>query len=220
MVSVRDVLALWDIALRLPLQFDRDRLTADLDAMDPAWWSVHRGPYHDGKWEMIALRAPNGDQHNQTSRGGAFADTEAAARCRYLHEVLSAFPAEWNRVRYLRLRAGGHILRHSDPMRDIDPRLIRIHVPVRTNPAVEFRVDDRLVTMREGDSWFVDVRFPHEVINRGDSDRVHLVIDLLRNEAVDAIAARGDSIGRARLSGYMLKQSLPGRVRRWAGIGN
>jgi hypothetical protein len=220
MPSLHDLFVTRDIALRLPLRFDAARLSGDLAEMDESWWSLHKGPYHDGRWEMISLRAPGGDMLNQTSRGGAFADTIAGRRCRYLQEVLSQFPAELNRVRYMRLRAGGHVMPHSDPMHTIDPSLVRIHVPVVTNPAVVFRVAGERIVMGEGEAWYVDVRFRHEVRNEGASDRIHLVIDLLRNDAVDEMLRNGDSSGRRRLTGYLLKHTLPGRVKRWAGIGN
>ncbi len=220
MPSVHDLLHRWDIALRLPLCFDAARLAEDLARMDPRWWSVHSGPYHDGKWEMIALLAPGGNPSNQTSRGGSFAQTPAALLCAYLPEVLARFPAELNRVRFLRLKSGGHIHRHSDPIESIDPRLVRIHVPVTTNAGVDFRVRGTRIEMHEGEAWFVDVRFPHEVINGGATDRVHLVIDMRRTDALDQLVASGESSGKGLLSGYLMKHSLPGRVKRWLRIGN
>lgn len=220
MPSLRQVFARRDFALRLPLRFDEARLCDDLSRMDPGWWSVHRGSYHDGGWEMIALHSPGGSMLNQTSRGEAFAFTPAASRCSYLADVLRAFPAELNRVRFMRLRAGAHILPHSDPMHTIDERLIRIHVPVVTNPEVSFRVAGTRVVMSPGEAWFVDVRFRHEVHNGGSTDRTHLVIDLLRNPALDSLLDGAQSSGRGRLTGYYLKHALPARVKRPAGIGN
>jgi hypothetical protein len=32
--------------------------------------------------------------------------------------------------------------------------------------------------MQEGECWYLDTRKPHEAINGGDTDRVHLVIDV------------------------------------------
>ena len=220
MPSVRNLITAWDIALRLPVRFDAARLVRDVQQMDPAWWDVHRGPYHDGKWDVIALRAPGGDAANQTSRGGAFADTEAAGRCSYLREVVASFPGDLNRVRYMRLRAGGHIQRHSDPIENIDPRLIRIHVPVVTNPAVRFVVAGSVISMAAGEAWYVDIRFPHEVVNGGTTDRVHLVIDVLRNPEISRMVESGASAGKGYLTTYFLKHALPRRVQRWAGIGN
>ena len=220
MPSAHELFASWPIACRLPLRFDAEHLAADLAAMRSEWWSVHRGPYHDGSWEMIPLLAPNGDLKNQTTKGGAFERTAAGAACRSLDEVLSRFPAKLNRVRFLRLRAGGRILPHSDPMADVDPNLIRIHIPVQTNSQVLFRVHGLRVEMREGEAWFVDVRFRHEVFNGGDSHRVHLVVDLIRNAAIEELMARSEAVGRARLTSYLLKHSLPPRIKRWARIGN
>jgi len=91
---------------------------------------------------------------------------------------------------------------------------------VVTNREVAFHVDGRRVEMREGETWFVDIRFEHEVVNRGASDRVHLVIDMVRNDAICRLVAGAESAGKGRLGGYLLKHSLPMRVKRWAGIGN
>ena len=67
MATLEDFVKPKDVALRLPLSFDPDRLVADLDRMEPRWWHAHLGPYHDGNWEAIALWAPNGD-HTRSHR--------------------------------------------------------------------------------------------------------------------------------------------------------
>src|SRR5579862_3808904 len=177
------------VALRLPLSFDPDRLAADLDRMEPHWWHAHLGPYHDGGWQAIGLWAPNGDRNCQISSGGAFAATEALARCSYVGEVIDRFPGRKNRVRFLKLRAGGQIFLHSDPLHTIETGIVRIHVPVRTSPAIAFLVHGRRLTMQPGESWYVDVRFKHSVSNPGSADRVHLVIDVVPNPGLSALFA-------------------------------
>jgi quercetin dioxygenase-like cupin family protein len=207
-------------ARQLAESFSAERLQADLAGVDPAWWGRHLGPYHDGAWESISLWAPRGDLREQRSLGGAFGPTQALKACPYVAEVLARFPGEKNRVRFMRLRAGGHILRHSDPLHQIDPKLIRVHVPVVTSPAVRFLVNDRRVVMQPGEVWHVDVRFPHEVHNEGDVDRVHLVIDLVANAELRARLAKARSLGRGFLTGYYVRHSLPAWAReRWK-IGN
>ena len=52
------------------------------------------------------------------------------------------------------------------------------------------------------------MRFPHEVHNAGEANRVHLVMDLLRNESLDALLQRADCIGRGRLFGYYARHWL------------
>ena len=86
--------------------------------------------------------------------------------------IATSFGARMSRVRLMRLRAGGRILRHRDPLQDIARGLVRLHVPVTTNPGVRFLVNERRITMQPGETWHIDVRFPHEVHNAGDEDRV------------------------------------------------
>ena len=208
------------LARKLDLAFSADRLQADLRQIDDAWWGTHLGPYHDGGWQSVALWAPRGDRREQRSQGGAFAATEALKRCPYFAEVMAAFACDKNRVRLMRLKAGSHILRHSDPLHQIDPDLVRIHVPVVTSPAVKFWVNDRLIVMRPGEAWHVDVRFPHEVHNQGDADRVHLVLDLVASAGTASLLRGAETIGRGFLTGYFVRHSLPDRLRRALKVGN
>ena len=209
-----------DVALRLSPRFDPARLASDLARMDESWWQKHLSNYHDGNWQSVSLFAPGGKRSNQLSKGGAFADTEALKRCEYLPEVIDSLPGRKNRIRFLRLRAGGEIFPHSDPVHQIDRSLVRIHVPVRTNPSVEFLVHGVRLQMNPGEAWLVDVRFKHSVRNLGDTDRVHLVIDIVANDALRAMMQSAQSAGKAMLTPYFLKHALPRRLIRWLEIGN
>jgi quercetin dioxygenase-like cupin family protein len=207
-------------ARRLALTFDADRLATDLERFDERWWNRHAGPYHDGAWESVSLWAPRGDPFEQRSFGGVFAATPALALAPGIRQVLDQFSCERNRIRLMRLRPGGRILRHSDPLHTIDPRLVRLHVPVVTNPDVFFLVNDERVEMRPGEAWHVDVRFPHAVENRGSSTRVHLVMDLVRDPGLDQLLAAGVPVGHGRLLGYYAVHCLPTSLRRAWGLGN
>jgi hypothetical protein len=209
-----------DLALRFSHRFDAARLASDLARMDDSWWENHLSDYHDGNWQSISLFAPGGRRSNQFSIGGGFAATEALLRCDYVPEVIDSIPGRKSRIRFLRLRAGGEIFLHSDPLHHIDPALIRIHVPVQTNPSVAFYVRGVRLQMLPGETWFVDVRFKHSVRNAGDTDRVHLVIDVVANPEIRAMMDGADSVGQGLLSVYFLKHSLPKRLVRWLKIGN
>ena len=217
---IRNLYQQKDIALRLAPRFDGARLAGDLARMDPAWWQNHLSDYHDGNWQSISLFAPGGARDNQFSFGGEFAPTEALARGTYIPEVIAGLPGRKNRVRLLRLRAGGRIYVHSDPLHQIARDLVRVHVPILTSAAVDFRVHEVPVRMQPGETWFVDVRFRHAVHNAGDGDRVHLVVDLVANDELRALMAGAESMGRGYLTGYFLKHALGRRVTRLLGIGN
>ncbi len=207
-------------ARRLKLSFDPERLQRDLDRFGDEWWHRHAGPYHDGAWESLSLWSPRGDPFEQRSQGGEFAGTPALAAAPALREVLDAFRQERNRIRLMRLRPGGHILRHSDPLHTIDPRLVRVHIPIVTSDQVFFMVNDERVEMHPGETWHVDVRFPHEVSNRGSVTRVHLVMDLVRDASLDQMLDAASPTGYGWLAGYYARHALPDRLRRAWGLGN
>lgn len=209
--QITSLFALYHIARRLPLAFDAGRLDADLERIDSGWWGAHEGPYHEGGWESVSLWAPRGDRQEQRSTGGDFGPTEALDRCPYTRNVLDELPAEKNRVRFMRLRAGTRILRHSDPIEQISADLLRVHIPIRTSPDVHFLVNDVSLVMRPGEVWHVDVRFPHEVHNAGTTDRIHLVVDLIGSAATAALLEQGESFGQGRLTEYFLGGRLPRR---------
>lgn len=219
-MRIRDLYAPKDLALRLAPRFDAARLAADLALMPESWWENHLSDYHDGNWQSISLHAPGGVRGNQLSHGAEFAPTEALGRCSYLPEVIASLPGRKNRVRLLRLRAGGEIYPHSDPMHRIDPALVRLHIPVQTNPGVRFHVNGVRLEMAPGETWYVDVRFRHSVKNAGEADRVHLVLDIIADQSVRALMAGAESMGKGYLSGYFIKHALPRRVVGWLGMGN
>lgn len=202
------VFARHEVARKLPLSFQPERLCEELQKIEEGWWRRHLGPYHDGGWEAVALWAPGGNLFEQTSRGRPFAATPALERSSYFQEVLATFRCEKSRVRLMRLNPGGHIFRHSDPIETISRGLLRVHVPVTTNERVRFTINDGLLAMKPGEVWTVDVRFTHEVVNDGGTPRVHLVIDLLKNQEIEWLLQHSSSIGASYLTGYFLKQSV------------
>jgi hypothetical protein len=205
----------------LALCFDPERLRRDLERVDGTLWRLHEGPYHDGGWESVSLWAPGGDPGNQRTLGGALAATPVLESCHYFREVIDAFPLGRSRVRLMRLRPGAHIRRHYDPVEQVAAGLLRLHVPITTSDEVHFELCGHRLRMRPGEVWHLDVRFRHEVRNRSSRDRVHLVLDLVPIEGAGAgLLAGADVVAREWLTGYVLLQWLPGRIRSRMGLAN
>ncbi len=180
---------------RLPLQFDPARLQADLARLEASDWTEHfvRQNY-DGRWSVLPLRAPEGAAHPIqmiTSHPGVetYVDTPFLADAPYLQEVLAAFACPLEAVRLMRLAAGSVIKEHRDPDLDVEAGTVRLHVPVVTNPGVEFMLNGEPVAMAEGECWYLRLSDPHRVSNRGATDRVHLVLDARVNDWVRALLA-------------------------------
>jgi hypothetical protein len=186
------------IGLRFPFRFDIDRLHGDLARILPQDWSAHYNERdYGGAWRGVALRSHSGsggDLHAMAG-GGDFADTALLDRCAYFREVLSAFRCPLKSVRLLSLAPQSFIREHSDHALGYEDGEIRIHVPIQTNPGVEFYVAGERLLLEEGASYFVNVNLPHRVNNRGAADRVHLVIDAEVNEWVCALFRQGDAEG-------------------------
>jgi hypothetical protein len=54
----------------------------------------------------------------------------------------------------------------------------RIHIPIITNPDCIFTVGKNALNMKEGEIWEMNNdKQEHSVVNNGDEDRIHLIID-------------------------------------------
>lgn len=181
--------------LKLPLAFDAERLRHDLAALAAAPWTPHFVPQnYDGDWSVIALRAPLGTAGQHPIRmiysdpaATQFEDTPFLAPCPYFREVAFAFGPEPRATRLMRLAPGSTIKEHTDGDLAAETGMARIHVPVVTSPDVEFEVNRRRVDMAPGEAWYLRLSDPHRVANRGTTDRVHLVIDLPVDAALERL---------------------------------
>lgn len=173
--------------IKLPIEFDTERLLADVRRFAPEEWIPHfnTGIYR-GDWSGIALRAANGAhvQLYPDPTATDFIDTPLMARCEYIPDVLTAFDCEKTTVRFLKLAAGAEIGRHRDYELAVEDGEVRIHIPVCTNPDVEFILEEKRVDMKEGEAWYLNFNCFHSVRNLGSTDRIHLVMDCVVNEAL------------------------------------
>jgi hypothetical protein len=173
--------------LRLPMDFDPVRLACDLAVAAGSGWIGHfvRETY-DGEWDVIPLRAPLGARRPAAMTlvnpmTEHFEDTPILTACPYFRDVLRCFQTTLRAVRLMRLAPGSVIKEHVDQFLDIEDGTVRLHIPVITNPDVDFRINGSRIEMAPGTAWYIGVGNPHSVVNRGATDRVHLVIDAVLN---------------------------------------
>jgi hypothetical protein len=77
----------------------------------------------------------------------------------------------------MRLTPGSRIKEHTDLELSFEDGVVRIHIPVITNPDVEFYLNGAHVTLAAGTAWYLRLSDRHSVFNGGNADRVHMVID-------------------------------------------
>jgi quercetin dioxygenase-like cupin family protein len=168
-------------ALRLPLSFDPLRLQTDLSTVRPEQWQAHFNTrIYEGGWSVVPLRAVAGSPipcfSDPTARDG-YADTEVLRGCPYFREVLASFRCPLLSVRLLRLEAGAVIKEHKDYNLSLEDEDLRLHVVVKTNPEVRFRIGGQDWRWREGECWYGNFNLPHSIVNGGSEARVHLILD-------------------------------------------
>jgi hypothetical protein len=169
--------------VQLPLAFDPARLAADLARLESEDWIAHFVQQnYEGDWSALPLRAHVGATHPiqmiySPPNATEFADTPLLGRTPYFREVLAAFACPVTCVRLMRLTPGSVIREHMDNDLAAEEGWARIHVPVTSNPGVEFFLNGTPVPMLPGEAWYLRLADPHRAANRGDADRVHLVID-------------------------------------------
>lgn len=170
--------------VKLPLHFDPQALKKDLAKLEHVEWIDHFVEQnYEGSWAVIPLRGPRNAEHPvmmiySDPTCTEFANTPFLDACPYFQEVLATFQCSVNAARLMRLTAGSKIKTHSDFDLSLEDGMARLHVPIATNEFVDFRLNDRRVEMNEGECWYLRLSDPHSVVNRGETDRVHLVIDV------------------------------------------
>src|SRR3979490_242597 len=97
--------------LRLPFDFDPQRLQADLhSALAESWPPHYNRHYCDRDWSGLALRAVKGAvdplHSNEQHSPDSFVNAPVLDRCEYFREALATFQCPLKAARLLRLKAG------------------------------------------------------------------------------------------------------------------
>ncbi len=183
---------------KLPFRLDPQALQKDLAGLEHVDWIDHFVEQnYEGSWTVIPLRGPRNAVHPVMmiySDPGCtdFADTPYLDACPYFQEVLESLLCPVNAVRLMRLEPGSRIKEHADHDLSLEDGNARLHIPVTTHSQVEFCLNGRSVVMNEGECWYLRLSDPHSVTNRGDSDRVHLVVDVSVNPWLEKLISSGD----------------------------
>lgn len=146
--------------------------------------------YYEGDWSGVALRSVGGAAtklYPDPAAREPFADTSILARCPNIRQALEKFVCPLNSVRLLRLGPGSRIREHKDYRLGFEDGEIGIHIPVVTNPMVEFFLNQEKLMMNEGDCWYLNLNLMHRVENPGATERIHLVIHCTVNRWVRSI---------------------------------
>jgi quercetin dioxygenase-like cupin family protein len=197
--------AIEPVAIRLPRSYDVDLLIRDLGALRDYAQSAQPGPYHDGEWTGLSLHSMGGKQSADPSAAGlgTYQPTEALAATPYFAQILDELECPKEVVRILTLPPGGHIKEHFDYHTSFQYGMLRLHIAIVTDPAVEFVIGGERVDFRPGELWYGDFSKVHSVENKSSITRVHLVIDVQINDFVLDLFPP-DYVARRRVEGIAI----------------
>ena len=187
-----------DAAVALPA------LQAELAALLHRPWldHVNQNDYVGG-WDVLPLRCQR--QHVDAhpilqgfaiTEGSDWQDLPVLDHCPAIRSLLAQLPCPLRSVRLMRLKAGAHIRPHFDHGLSLESGQARLHLSIQTSDAIDFLVEGQRVPMRAGELWYFNAEQTHEVHNRGDADRINLVIDCDANPWLRGQVAAGAAAWR------------------------
>jgi hypothetical protein len=169
---------------RLDVFVDLPSMQTEVAALPDRWAPHFQRAQYDGEWSVLPLRSLGGAVDEalpfalDTRRAPAtYAATPLLAECPGTARFLESLACPVMSARLLNLRRGAVIKPHRDAELAFENGEARLHVPIFTNPGVEFFIDDARVVMEPGTCWYMNANLTHRVANRGDADRIHLVVD-------------------------------------------
>jgi len=160
-------------------------LTNVLDFLNDNWQPHFNTRDYEGRWEVLPLRTPGGKDTiipEPINGEDGFADTPYMQKMPPVKKLVDTLKCQVGSVRLLNLKAGAIIKEHRDVELAFESGYARLHFPVQTNDKVEFYVNNARVTMLPGECWYINANMPHRVSNMGETDRIHLVMDVEVND--------------------------------------
>ena len=97
-------------------------------------------------------------------------------------ELENVFDGKLGRSLYVNLPAKQKIPKHYDFGYYL-LNVHRLHIPIVTNDCVEFFLNGDVVNMKTGSCYEINNAREHAVSNNGDTDRIHLIMDIIPRKA-------------------------------------
>jgi hypothetical protein len=193
---------------KLNKKFDITSLINEIKEL-PEWANHYSNYNKKSSWSALSVKGYSDDitfieqpaemskswkKENPEKLEWTIRETSLLDKLPSIRKILNQIDGNTHRVRLMRLSANqGTLGRHTDAQTDYHGikigKIMRLHIPLITNNEVNFKVWDLKGVkiekhMKMGELWYLDVRKPHEAVNNGLNDRIHLVIDVESNKNV------------------------------------
>jgi hypothetical protein len=155
-------------------------------------WTIHE--FSQGNtWTGTALRSSNGKVES-LYYGSNYEDTPLMSKLSHTSKFLQSLRCDKGRVRILKLDAKAVIRPHNDGLIFPDYTVLRLQVPIVTNPYVEYEVAGKRYSTEAGNLYYFDANLIHAVYNNSNESRISLVIDTIENEWLKELVEKSTDV--------------------------
>ena len=179
--------------VKLSLEFDADRMLNDVERMELPPFVYYNVMPLCAPAHFVDPSAPTPAASDDYADGtwSDWLDTSALKSAPYLTEVVDTFREHTTvtLVRLLRLEPNSVINEHTDPALGlhVERSVVRLTIPIQSEPEVVFYLNDRPVPMKPGECWYLRLTDPHRIVHEGRLERVNLSIDMVPNDWVRSL---------------------------------
>ena len=138
---------------------------------------------HYGGWEVVSLYSQTGEA--ETVAKNADINTKPTEIIKYfpytnevIKRLLKKYDCHPRRIRFSILKSKSKINWHRDWDESMEYRNSRLHLPLIVNEKCKSNLCHEIYKWNPGGLYYGDYSFPHQIINNGGEDRLHLIIDL------------------------------------------
>ncbi|MGO8994237.1 MAG: aspartyl/asparaginyl beta-hydroxylase domain-containing protein [Polyangiaceae bacterium] len=138
--------------------------------------------YAFGAFHTLPLRTPSGDDAG-TRFDAVVAPARPTKLCQRLEYIPGMVDELFDTTRLIMMRAyllqDALLIPHRDYVEfgDDASRMVRLHVPLRTNPRALHSEEEMVFHMNPGEVWYLDVSTVHSAMNASTEPRLSLVLD-------------------------------------------
>lgn len=184
--------------IKLPLTFDVEKMKKEVEALDLnafVYYNVMplRSPAH-----IVDTSLPFPPPAEDYADGSwtDWLNTPQLEASPYLKSIVEKFQEKTTvtLVRILRLEKGNEVKEHRDVTLGLQEKksVIRLTIPIIKDENADFYLNNKLVTMKPGECWYLRLTDPHRVVNNSDTDRINITLDMIPNEWVRNMILEND----------------------------
>ena len=158
----------------------------EVASLDVQWTNVY-SEYHTGGWQTLSLLNRTSKPTDTIFEDCEPVETSLLERMPETCALLRGLGFRYLFGRLAKLEVNAFIYEHRDYQNLRNDRLLRLHIPVITNPFSSIVVDRTRIHLALGYIWKLNPIHRHAAANFGKEPRIHIILDCYVDEALEVL---------------------------------